>query len=152
MNYRDRFSGFFWLVISILICIDSIKSGIGTFRSPGAGFLPFWSGVAIGTLAIILVASDILKEKVEQKNTNLWEGKRWSNVILVLVSLFAYALLLSRLGYLITTFGLMAFLFSMIGRPRLWVQGVSALITVLVTYIIFFVWLDVQLPKGILGF
>jgi putative tricarboxylic transport membrane protein len=152
MNSRDRFSGFFWLVISILVCIESIKSGIGNFRSPGAGFLPFWSGVALGTFAIILVASDILKEKVQQKDTNLWEGKRWSNVILILVSLFAYALLLPRLGYIITTFGLLALLFSMIERPRLWVQGVSALITVLVTYIIFYVWLDVQLPKGILGF
>ncbi len=152
MNYRDQFSGFFWIAISILVCIESIKSGIGTFRSPGAGFLPFWSGVALGTLAIILVASDILKEKGGQKNTKLWENKRWSNVILILISLLAYALLLPRLGYLITTFGLMAFLFSMIGRPRLWVRGVSALITVLVTYIIFYVWLDVQLPKGILGF
>jgi putative tricarboxylic transport membrane protein len=152
MNSCDRFSGFFWLVISILVCIESIKSGICTFRFPGAGFLPFWSGVALGTFAITLVASDILKKKVVKKNTNLWEGKKWSNVILILVSLFAYALLLPRVGYLITTFGLLAFLFSMIGKPRLWVQGVSALITVLVTYIIFYVWLDVQLPKGILGF
>jgi len=152
MNFRDQLSGFFWLAISILVCIESIKSGIGTFRSPGPGFLPFWSGVALGTFAIILIASDILREKVGQKNINLWGGKRWSNVILILVSLFAYALLLPRLGYLITTFGLMVFLFSLIGRPRLWVQGVSALITVLATYIIFYVWLNVQLPKGILGF
>jgi len=152
MNSRDRFSGFFWLAISILVCMESIKSGIGTFRSPGAGFLPFWSGVALGTFAIILVASDILKEKGGRKNINLWEGKRWRNVILILLSLFVYALLLPKLGYLITTFGLMAFLYSMIGRPRLWVQGVSALITVLVTYIIFHVWLEVQLPKGVFGF
>jgi len=152
MNFRDQLSGFFWLVISIFVCVESIKSGVGTFRFPGPGFLPFWSGVALGTFAIILVATDLLKEKVGRKSKNLSEGKKWSNVILVLVSLFAYALLLPRLGYLITTFGLMVFLFSLIGKPRLWIQGVSALITVLATYIIFYVWLDVRLPKGILGF
>jgi putative tricarboxylic transport membrane protein len=152
MNSRDQLSGFFWLVISIFVCVESIKSGVGTFRFPGPGFLPFWSGVALGTFAIILVATDLLKEKVGRKSKNLLEGKKWSNVILVLVSLFAYALLLPRLGYLITTFGLMVFLFSLIGKPRLWIQGVSALITVLATYIIFYVWLNVQLPKGIFGF
>ena len=152
MNSRSRFSGFFWLCISIFVCIESVQSGIGTFRSPGPGFLPFWSGVALGTFALILVVSDILKKKEGQKNINLWGGKRWRNVILFLISLFAYALLLPKLGYLITTFWLMAFLYSMIGRSRLWVQGVSALITVLVTYIIFYVWLEVQLPKGVFGF
>ena len=152
MNSRDQLSGFFWLIISILACVESIKSGIGTFRFPGPGFLPFWSGVVLGTFAIILVTTDILKKKVGPKNKNLWKGKKWSNVILVLVSLFAYALLVPGLGYLITTFGLMVFLFSLIGKPRLWIQGVSALITVLATYIIFYVWLDVRLPKGILGF
>jgi putative tricarboxylic transport membrane protein len=152
MNFRDQLSGFFWLVISIFVCVESIKSGVGTFRFPGPGFLPFWSGVGLGTLAIILVATDLLKEKVGRKSKNLSEGKKGSNVILVLVSLFAYALLLPSLGYLITTFGLMVFLFSLIGKPRLWIQGVSALITVLATYIIFYVWLDVRLPKGILGF
>jgi|SRR4030042_1897274 len=152
MNSRDQLSGFFWLIISILACVESIKSGIGTFRFPGPGFLPFWSGVVLGTFAIILVTTDILKKKVGPKNKNLWKGKKWSNVILVLVSLFAYALLVPGLGYLITTFGLMVFLFSLIGKPRLWIQGVSALITVLATYIIFYVWLNVQLPKGILGF
>jgi hypothetical protein len=91
-------------------------------------------------------------EKKETKVRGLWKGKEWDKVILVIASLFIYTFLLPRLGYLITTFVLMAFLFSLIGRPRLWIQGVSALITVLITYIIFYMWLDVQLPKGIFSF
>ena len=152
MYSRDQLSGFFWFVLSVLICIESTKNGIGTFRSPGAGFLPFWSGVALGAFAILLVASNILKERGVRRNKNAWGGKRWRNVILIIVFLFAYALILPKLGYLITTFGLMACLYSMSGKPRLWVQGVSALITVLVTYIIFYIWLEVQLPKGVFGF
>jgi len=38
------------------------------------------------------------------------------------------------------------------GKPRLWAQAVTAFITVGVSYIIFYLWLDVQLPKGVFGF
>jgi putative tricarboxylic transport membrane protein len=151
LNLVNQLSGFFWLGISIFVCLESVHSEIGTYQSPGAGFLPFWSGITLGIFSLILIAKSWM-EKKETKVTVLWKGKEWDKVILVLTSLLIYALLLPRLGYLITTFGLMAFLFGLIGRPRLWIQGVSALITVLITYIIFYMWLDVQLPKGIFGF
>jgi hypothetical protein len=76
----------------------------------------------------------------------------WRRVIAISASLFIYALLLSELGFLIATFGLLTLLFSMIGRPKLWIQVVKALITVLVTYVVFSLWLDIPLPNGILGF
>jgi len=52
------------------------------------------------------------------------------------------------LGYLITTFGLLTLLFSIIERSRVWTKVFSALATVVVTYIAFSLWLGVQLPKG----
>ena len=149
---RDQLSGFFWLAISIFVCVEAFRVDIGTFRSPGPGFLPFWSGIILGILAIILVVNAILKKKKEGEITNLWKGTEWSKVILVLASLFIYSILLSKLGYLITTFGLMILLFGIIEKPRLWIQVVSALITVLVTYVMFYVWLKVQLPEGVFRF
>jgi membrane protein implicated in regulation of membrane protease activity len=56
------------------------------------------------------------------------------------------------MGYLITTFGLMAFSIGIMGRSKVWVQGVSALIITLVSYVIFYILLSIALPKGILGF
>ena len=76
----------------------------------------------------------------------------WHKVIIVLASLFIYAILLPSLGYLIATFGLLALLFGIMSRQRLWIPIASALITALLSYLIFYVWLGVQLPKGILGF
>ena len=80
---------------------------------------------------------------------DLWKGLKWHKVISVLISLFIYIILLPRIGYLIMTFGLLVFLFSIIERSKLWIQLVFAFVTVMATYIIFYVWLDVQLPKGI---
>ena len=152
MQIHDKLSGLFWLAIAIFVCEQSLHISIGTFGSPASGFLPFWAGVILGVFAIILMVKSILKKKSGGKISDLWKGVEWSKVILVLISLFVYAVLLPRLGYLITTFGLMTFLFGIKGRRRLWTQAVSAAITVLVTYIIFYVWLGVQLPKGIVGF
>ena len=152
MNIRDQLSGLFWLTISIFVCAVSLWDNVGTFSHPGPGFLPFWSGLSLGTLSIILIVASYLKEKGEGEIKNLWKGVEWGKVISVFTSLFIYVILLPQLGYLITTFGLMTFLFGVIRRPRLWIHMMSGLITVLITYIVFYVWLNVQLPKGILSF
>lgn len=152
MNFRDIVSGLFWLGISISVCLVSIPLGIGTLHSPGPGFFPFWSAVVLGIFSIALMITNILKGKVEEKISSLWKGTDWHKVILVLSSLFIYAILLPRLGYLIATSGLLTFLFTLLSRQRLWIQGASALIIVVASYLIFYIWLKVQLPKGIFGF
>jgi putative tricarboxylic transport membrane protein len=152
MNFRDRMSGLFWLIISISICVQSIRINIGTLHNPGPGFLPFWAGVVLGIFSIVLLVTSILKGKGEKSISNLWKGMEWNKVIIILASLFIYAILLHKLGYLITTSGLFVLLFGVMRRQRLWIPVVSAVITALLSYLIFYVWLGVQLPKGILGF
>jgi putative tricarboxylic transport membrane protein len=152
MAFRDGLSGLFWLIISILVCVESIRIDIGTFHNPGPGFLPFWAGVVLGMFSIALLITSVLKGKGEKGISSLWKGMEWHKVIIVLASLFIYVILLHRLGYLITTSGLLALLFGVMSRQRLWIPVVSALITALLSYLIFYVWLGVQLPKGILGF
>jgi putative tricarboxylic transport membrane protein len=152
VNLRDQLSGFFWLGISVFVCVESYQSDIGRFQSPGPGFFPFWGGIALGTFALLLLAKTWLEKREGIKLLDLWKGKEWDKVILVLTSLLIYAILLPRLGYLLTTLGLMSLLFCVKGRQRLLIQGVSALITVLASYIVFYVWLKVPLPRGILGF
>ena len=152
MNLRNQWSGLFWLVFSIFVCVEAIRMGTGSFRSPGPGFLPFWSGIVVGTLAILLLVMGTLKREEGGKIKNLWRGMNWRTVILVSASLVIYCILLPRLGFLITTLGLMTLLFSIVKRSRLWIQVFTALLTVLVTYVTFYVWLGVQLPKGLLGF
>jgi putative tricarboxylic transport membrane protein len=152
MINSDQLSGFFWLAISIFVCIEASRVGIGDFRSQGPGFLPFWSGVMLSTFSIILVVTSTLKKLKKRETKNLWKGMSWGKVVLVLILLLIYTLLLPRLGYLIATFGLMTLLFGIVGKTKLWIKAVAGIITVLATYIVFYVWLEVQLPKGILGF
>jgi len=152
VNICDLVSGLFWLAISIFVCMKSNQINIGSFKAPGPGFIPFWTGVILGSFAVILVLKSILKGEKGGKIINLWLGMRWSNVLIVVASLFIYAIFLTSIGYLIMTFGLMVLLLTSIVKTRLWAQVVNALFIVFFTYIVFHLWLNVQLPKGIFGF
>lgn len=151
MNFRDQVSGLFWLAISIFVCVEAAGTDIGTFRSPGSGFLPFWAGLFFGILSIVLVVTGIVKKQREGPVKNLWKGRNWGKVVIVTSSLVIYAFLLESLGYLIATFGLMTIMFGVMRKTRWWVRAVTALLTVLTAYIIFYVWLEVQLPRGMFG-
>ena len=152
MKHRDKFSGFFWLAIAIFVCWESIRIGMGTFRSPGPGFFPFWAAVTLGAFATIIVVKSVLMKKIEGKVADLWKGVERNKVIIVLCSLCVYIPLLPTLGYLITTFGLMVLLFGIIGKTRIWIRIVNAFVSSLVSYIIFHILLSIPLPKGIFYF
>jgi putative tricarboxylic transport membrane protein len=88
----------------------------------------------------------------ESDKRPLWKGLHWFRVALVIIVLFAYALLLPILGYLVATSGLLALLFGVIRGTRLWAVVAGALFTALASYAVFNVWLQVQLPRGLFGF
>ena len=148
---RDQLSGLFWLGIAIFLCLESFGLNIGTLGQPGPGFLVLFSGVILGIFAVIVIVKGTLVGEGIEKIKLLWQGMRVRKVILILVCLLVYALVLDKAGYLMTTFVLMTILFGVMGRPKLWVQILGGLVTTLVTYIVFHIFLDVVLPRGILG-
>jgi len=149
LDLRGQFTGLFWLALSIVICIMALRLGIGSLHTPGPGFLLFWSGILLGLLAIVLRLLDYSKKKDKGRTIDLWKGLSWHKVISVAIAMFIYILLLHRVGYLIMTFGLLVFLFRIVERSKPWAAVVFALITVIATYLLFYVWLDVQLPRGL---
>jgi putative tricarboxylic transport membrane protein len=151
MNLRDQWSSLFWLVFAGVVCVASFRMGIGSFQVPGPGLLPLLAGGAVGGLSLLLLVTGTLKKEAGGRICELWTGTTWKTVALVSASLVIYALVLTRLGFLIATFVLMTLLFSILGRSRLWIRVAVALVTVLVAYGVFRMWLDVQLPKGLLG-
>ena len=150
MDRRHIISGIFWLIISIFVCLNSTKLGIGNFSTPGPGFLFFWSSLLLGLLSVILIIKNIFMRKEAKLLINLWKGLRWEKVFLTIIAILIYSLILTELGFLFATFFLMIFLFSL-GRLRYWMTIMGALITVMVSYIIFHFLLQIQFPRGILG-
>jgi putative tricarboxylic transport membrane protein len=158
MKKHDQVGGFVWLLLGVGLCLGSFKLKIGGFHNPGAGFIPFWAGVLLGIFGGVLMISSSLKNrgKVEEE-----QGKKkrvkgdWKNFlipILILFILFTYVLLLEPLGFLPATFLFLFALFK-ISEPKKWVMPLLvSLSTVILSYLLFSVWLQCQFPKGILKF
>jgi putative tricarboxylic transport membrane protein len=154
MKKKDRLGGLFWLVLGVALCIESAALGLGQFRQPGAGFLPFLSGVLMALLGLSLTLSNLSKgseQDQEVKGNKIWEIEYWKGFgvpLLCLAALLSYILLLNVLGFILTTFLWLFFLFK-IGDPKRWlIPLILAVSTVVISYLMFGVWLQLQLPRG----
>lgn len=152
MKLRDQWSALFWLAFAGLVGGASVRMEIGTFQAPGPGLLPLLAALFVGAVALLLLLQSTLAKAPGGGVADLWTGTAWKTVVLVSLALLSYAALLTRLGFLIATFCLMTVLYSVLGRRRLWLRALAALVTVAAAYLLFYVWLNVELPKGLLDF
>jgi len=150
MRNPDQWSSLFWLLAGIGITLGSLKYGFGNLQAPGAGFITFFAGAVLSLLSVGLFFSSLRSERLRKGVGILWEGLEVGKVIYVFFLLIAYALVLKPLGFLITTFGLLCLLLKVkAAYPLLKVILISLLVTT-GAYLLFQVWLKVQLPRGIL--
>jgi putative tricarboxylic transport membrane protein len=151
MRNPDQTSSLFWLIIGIGITFGSLKYGLGTLQSPGAGFITFFAGAILSLLSVGLFISSFRGQEPRRGLGILWKGLEAGKVIYVLSLLVVYALVLKYLGFLVSTFLLLALLFRVKATYRLLKIIILALLITAGSYLLFEVWLKVQLPKGILG-
>ena len=106
-------------------------------------------GVSLGVSGLIL--SGLARAKRKEDEEKIWAEQHWQNVVMPLAALFMYIVFLEVLGFLIGTFLLIFLLFKMTAPKRWLAPLVSSAIVVFFSYLIFFLWLKVPLPKGYFG-
>ncbi len=155
MKTQSRFGSIFWIAIGIYVAIHGYWLGLGHLHSPGPGFIFFLAAAVLIVLSVVdLVGTFIRKASTspEEKETPVWSGVHWRKILLVLIAVSAYVYLLSRAGFLLSTFLLMLFLFKAVEPTRWWVAILSSIVTTTLSYAIFNRWLGVPFPGGVLGF
>jgi hypothetical protein len=129
----------------------SLKYGFGSLSEPGVGFITFFAGAILALLALLLFFS-LLREKEEASGLReLWAGLDVKKVLYVLGLLVAYTVSLRPGGFILCTFILLFLLFRVKGSYRIWTTLSVSFFVTAVSYLVFQVWLQVQLPKGIFG-
>lgn len=152
MSKPDQFSSLFWFILGIAVAYLSYRLGLGTLTSPGPGFLPFWCALILSVLSLVVFFHrTFTRTRGEVRGLgHLWEGVRWPRAICVLAAILAYSLLFTSLGYLLSTLALLLFLFKAI-EPQKWTVAFGgAVLASLVSFVVFALWLDVQLPRGVI--
>jgi len=149
---NDQVSGAIWIAVGIAVALGSLRYGLGALESPGTGFLPFLAGCAIALLALIGLIQSTLKRRKGTGWTPILRGVLWQKPLLVMAALFAYALLMKPLGFLLCTVLFIGFLLRTV-EPQRWLVVIAGAIgTALGAFAIFEIWLKTQLPRGPWGF
>jgi putative tricarboxylic transport membrane protein len=143
---RDLTSALFWLAIAVFVCLEGFTHlKLGNLRSPGPGYFPFWGGLLLGALSLILLVRSL---RVRERFRTV--AIPWPALLLVLGALLGYLLFLETLGFVTVTFLFLLLLFRF-GKTGWIKSGGWAVIATTVAYLLFRFWLQVQLPRGPLG-
>ncbi len=147
MRAADLIAALFWLAIAAGITAAGYDLRLGTLSDPGSGFLVFWVGVIMVTLAVVAVVQG-LRQPAGAGIASLWTGLRWRHVPYVTALLAIYAASLTWLGFPLATVLLLLVLFKTVD-PQGWLTAiVGALATTAIAYLVFARWLGTQLPLG----
>jgi len=119
---------------------------------PGVGFFPFWLGVLMAILSILLILNTWRRSVAPTKGAIFPGRKAVITIVSVLVGLALYIALLEVLGFLVDTMLFTAFLLGVVEREKLKMTLLIATLTPAGLFVIFQLLLGVNLPKNMFGF
>jgi putative tricarboxylic transport membrane protein len=102
-------------------------------------------------LSFLLFLQAFWEKQDKKGDQGLWEGVKWGRSLKLILALLIYAILFKPLGFIISTFLLLVFLFKGL-EPQKWSAVlVLSIATIAICYVVFGVFLEMQFPAGILA-
>jgi len=148
---RDLVSALFWLAVAIFAAVQGLTLKLGTLQQPGPGFFPFWGGVVLALLSLVLIVKSIGLKSPDHGSAVPPARPESSRLFVVAGAILGYVLLLERVGFVVVTFAFLLLLFRL--ERRSWaVSALTAGAGAAASWVLFQLWLKTQLPVGPLGF
>ena len=146
MRSADRVTAVLLLAFSVAFAAGALKHyswwGPG---GPGSAFLPFWLGLVMALLAVMMLF---------RKNTKdvawLPRGEGLRDMLVVLGVTVAFVALLDVLGMIMGTALYLAVLIGYLGRHPWWMTLAVAAAAAGFNWLVFVRWLRVPMPEGML--
>lgn len=140
----DRFLGVGAVLLAIPVAVVSWGFGVGSPKSPGAGFWPLLIALVMAGLGLTLILRPIPNAGGEAGES------RWGKFGVSLATLLFYVAALEPLGYLLATTAMLLVQLRWV-ESRSWRSSIAiALVTAVVSLILFRVLLKVSLPTGVI--
>jgi hypothetical protein len=103
MKRNNIIGGIFFLVVGLFFATYSRSVEIGEWSEPGPGFLPFYGGLLMAGMSVLLLVGSFLRAQ-EAAEPFFPESDSWKRVLGTFLALVAYNLLLRPLGFPLVTF------------------------------------------------
>jgi putative tricarboxylic transport membrane protein len=151
MKRNNIIGGIFFLLVGIFFAAYSRSVEIGEWSEPGPGFLPFYGGLLMTGMSVLLLVGSFLRAQGAAEPF-FAESDSWKRVLGTFLALVAYNLLLRPLGFPLVTFLFVGFLVKFIFPQSWWKSLATAAVATACVRLIFVNLLEINFPKGILGF
>lgn len=151
MKRGNIIGGTFFLAVGLFFAVYSRSVEIGEWSEPGPGFLPFYGGLVLTGMSALLLSVSFLKAGTAPEPF-FPESDSWKRVLSTFLSLVGYNLLLRPLGFTLVTFLFVAFLVRFIFPQSWWKSLATAVLATACVRLIFVNMLEINFPKGFLGF
>jgi Tripartite tricarboxylate transporter TctB family len=143
----DRITAALLLALAVAFSAGALKFyPYSSEGGPGSGFLPFWLGVVMAALALLMLLR-------QPRTTGLeWlpDRKGATRVVAVIAATIAFVAVLNVVGMVVGTALYLAALIRFLGRHRWWVALAVAAGAAGFNYLVFARWLRVPFPEGML--
>jgi len=137
-----------FLILSCLAMMSSVRLRLNNVHNPGPGFMPFFLGFSLAVLSIL----SLFFPDFRNKGVALWKDwQRGRSTFYIFIGLVAYLLLFKILGFYIDTFLLMFSLQKVSGEKGYKRPLLVSLLTMGITYLLFYKLLFIPFTQGLFG-
>jgi putative tricarboxylic transport membrane protein len=143
----ERISSLILLLLAVFILVESRRYSLGTIGYPGPGFLPMLLGIAIGLMALALFI--VSRTRTPSRKSSWPDREGFIKVGAIFAGVLLFAFFIDVSGYLLNTFLLFVLLLRPVGRQSWSLTLLVSFVGVLASYLLFDLWLKVQLPRGV---
>lgn len=141
-NQKDFWSAVMFVVFGVLFIVWSTEYQFGTTQRMGPGYFPTILGILLVFLGI-LVGLPTFKHDSQETHV---EKIGWRGLLVVLGAVILYALLLPRLGFVVSM-ATLVILSAMASREFTWKAALlSTVVLGLFSYLVFVKGLELQFP------
>ena len=152
MRRAHQITGALLLCFSIYVGVEALELRYYTALGPGPGFFACWLSLILGLLSIAMLAEATFGRPEPMPEDFFADLGGYLRMGAVVAALLVGALLLERIGFRLTMFGLYLFLLLTLGSQNIITAILVALAGSFGVYFVFTQWLNVPLPVGVFNF
>jgi len=148
MTRSDRWIGALFFLFGLFVVWQASKLEFASSYGAGSGFFPYWLGIAIVLLAVLVIVAAWRKPSGADDTVAPHLSKQ---KVAAFLALLAFVFTVETVGFIIAITCLSAFLLKLEGEC--WLRALAVASATGIGFYLFFVrLLSVALPRGPLGF
>lgn len=148
MKNNDRITSLLLASLGLYVAFEGYCLKIGSLQNPKPGFLVLWAGIILAGLSLSLFIKTF--RSPEAIRISPWKGVQWQKGLKIIIYLIIYVSVFQWLGFLISTFTLLLFLFKSLESQRWSTALLLSVVTTILCFFIFGYLLELRFPQGIL--